>query len=99
MTDRLRDYGVQWRKTRGRYLKYHPTCEEPGCKKPAIDVHHLDGLGPTGPLGHKWSNLMALCRAHHSRRTARESPAGWNAQPSRRREPEPHPGVIGTKGG
>jgi 5-methylcytosine-specific restriction protein A len=57
-------------------------------------VHHLDGLGPTGPLGHKWVNLQALCQTHHSQITAREQPGGWNASPLRRRPPEPHPGLI-----
>jgi 5-methylcytosine-specific restriction protein A len=73
-----RGYDAKWRRTRGRYLQLHPTCEEPGCTEPAIDVHHLDGLGPLGPRGHQHHNLLALCKTHHSQRTAREQPGGWN---------------------
>lgn len=73
-----RGYDSKWRRTRGRYLSHHPTCEEPGCPQRATDVHHKDGLGPTGPMGHKWANLEALCHSHHSKRTSTEQPGGWN---------------------
>lgn len=65
-----RGYDQHWRQTRGRYLKHHPACEQPGCTLPATDVHHLDGQGPNGPHGHTWTNLQALCHRHHSQITA-----------------------------
>ncbi|MGN6557737.1 MAG: HNH endonuclease [Solirubrobacterales bacterium] len=39
---------------------------------------------------HDESNLQALCRAHHARKSSAEGNA---AQPRRRRPPEPHPGL------
>lgn len=76
---RARGYDQRWARTRGAYLYRHSTCEEPGCPRRATDVHHKDGRGPTGPDGHKWANLEALCHSHHSQRTAREQPAGFNS--------------------
>jgi 5-methylcytosine-specific restriction protein A len=75
-----RGYDVHWRRTRGRYLKHHPVCETAGCTSPAVDVHHLDMLGPNGPDGHRWANLQALCHPHHAQLTARLQPGGWAAR-------------------
>lgn len=72
-----RGYDARWRRTRARFLASQPVCQEPGCDRPATDVHHLDGLGPNGPLGHSWANLSARCHMHHSRITARSQPGGW----------------------
>jgi 5-methylcytosine-specific restriction enzyme A len=72
-----RGYDHRWAGTRARYLAEHPMCEDAsGCTELATDVHHRDGLGPLGPLGHDASNLEALCHSHHSRRTALEQPGG-----------------------
>jgi 5-methylcytosine-specific restriction protein A len=68
-----RGYGKAWQATRRRFLLVeHFRCDIADCQQPATDVHHLDGLGPLGPLGHAASNLQALCHAHHSQITARE---------------------------
>lgn len=72
-----RGYDAKWRRTRGRYLAQHAMCEHEGCAAKATDVHHLDGLGPQGPDGHKWANLQALCASHHAAITARMQPGGW----------------------
>jgi 5-methylcytosine-specific restriction enzyme A len=77
-----RGYDAHWRRTRAAYLANHPRCEQPGCGLPAVDVNHLDGLGPRGPRGHDFTNLEALCHPHHSQHTARAQPGGWNARPS-----------------
>jgi 5-methylcytosine-specific restriction protein A len=81
-----RGYDARWARTRARYLASHPTCECDDClalpmhERPrATDVDHRDGLGPLGPRGHDWSNLRAMSHEHHSRRTARDQRAGWNA--------------------
>ena len=71
-----RGYDSRWRRTRKRYLALHSHCVE--CGAPATEVDHIDGLGPSGPRGHDYSNLQALCKRHHSQRTAREQPGGWN---------------------
>lgn len=75
-----RGYDSRWRRTRKRYLREHPTCEEPSCTAPSTDVHHRDGLGPLGPLGHDFRNLLALSHDHHSHLTSSAQPGGWNAR-------------------
>lgn len=81
---RARGYDQEWERTQRAYLEAHPYCECDECMvlpeimRPwATEVHHRDGLGPNGPRGHDWSNLMSATRAHHSRITAREQPGGW----------------------
>lgn len=66
-----RGYDTKWRRTRGRYLAAHPVCQRSGCTAPAVEVHHVDGLGPLGPNGHRDSNLCGYCKPHHSQITAR----------------------------
>jgi 5-methylcytosine-specific restriction enzyme A len=77
-TAAARGYDRRWGATRAAYLRTHPTCEQAGCHTAAVDVHHLDGLGPNGPKGHAASNLQALCKRHHAGITARMQPGGWH---------------------
>lgn len=60
-----RGYGSRWRRTRRRFLREHPFCDERGCPRLAEHVHHVDLLGPLGPRGHDPENLRALCAHHH----------------------------------
>lgn len=83
-TTAQRGYGAKWQRTRRRYLRNHPYCEE--CGAQAVDVHHLDELGPLGPRGHDDSNLQALCKSCHSAITAA-------ALPKRARPAQEHPGL------
>ena len=74
-----RGYGKQWRQTRKVFLDRYPCCQHTdGCINQATDVHHVDGLGPKGPLGHDEGNLMAFCHSHHSQITSQEQPGGWH---------------------
>lgn len=80
-----RGYDARWGRTRSEYLRAHPYCECEECEElpellrpRAVEVNHLDGLGPFGPRGHDWANLQAMTKAHHSKHTAREQPGGWN---------------------
>lgn len=75
-----RGYDGRWARTREAYLATHPVCEREDCTAIATDVHHLDGEGPLGPLGHDWSNLEALCGTCHKQETAQLQPGGWNAR-------------------
>lgn len=76
---RERGYDSDWYWTRTRFLRAFPICQhEDGCLEPATDVDHIDGLGPKGPRGHDWSNLRGYCHSHHSQRTAKDQPGGWN---------------------
>jgi 5-methylcytosine-specific restriction enzyme A len=72
-----RGYDHNWQKIRKSYLERHPFCEvAEGCIAPATDVDHIDNMGPRGDNSDR--NLMALCHSHHSRKTSRETPGGWN---------------------
>ena len=54
------------------FLRAHPLCEDcraAGRAQVAEEVHHIVPLRDGGT--HEWSNLMALCKTHHSRRTQR----------------------------
>ena len=73
-----RGYDTKWQRTRQAKLTATPYCEQPGCFKPATEVDHIDGLGPLGPQGHTPGNLRSYCHPHHSQRTARDQPGGWN---------------------
>jgi hypothetical protein len=90
---------ARWRRVRRAYIAAHPICQDPsGCTAQATDVHHLDGQGLAGPRAYDWDNLQALCHSHHSQRTAREQPGGWNASPPRRRPAQQHPGLVDQPG-
>lgn len=75
-----RAYGTaEWRRTRADFLAAHPYCmcdahaALPLIIRPlATEVDHIDGLGPLGPRGHDWSNLQAMTKPCHSRKTASE---------------------------
>lgn len=64
-------YGSRWTKIRNMYIAKHPLCElclKEGRLTWAEEVHHIVPLGHGG--SHAESNLMALCKACHSRITA-----------------------------
>lgn len=63
-------YGYKWRKLRARFLKEHPLCEQcrqSGRYTAATEVHHIKPLSEGGTNDER--NLMALCKACHSRIT------------------------------
>lgn len=70
----------QWKRVRAAYLDAHPYCECDECspiaeplRPSATEVDHIDGLGLLGPRRFDSGNLQSLTKAHHSRKTARES--------------------------
>jgi 5-methylcytosine-specific restriction protein A len=65
-----RGYGREWQQIRAAHLAAHPVCEESGCRRLAEEVHHIVPLRKGGT--NDASNLMALCKHCHSRRTCRE---------------------------
>jgi len=72
-----RAYDTRWTRVSRGYLKRHPMCECPQCaplpqwrQQVATEVDHIDGLGPDGPRGYDEHNMMAMSKAHHSRKTA-----------------------------
>lgn len=67
-----RGYGSNWRRTRAMFLRRYPLCEDclfEGRTEAATEVHHITAKRDGG--SNEFSNLMALCRSHHSKRTAR----------------------------
>ena len=68
-TQRQKAYKTQrWRTFSEQYRRAHPYCVV--CGAPSQHVDHLDGEGPTGPLGYEDTNLQALCASCHARKTA-----------------------------
>lgn len=76
-----------WRRTRAAFLAAHPYCECPAhaalpaiARPDATEVDHVDGLGLAGPRAFDWSNLRAMTKACHSRRTATDQPTDWGGR-------------------
>jgi 5-methylcytosine-specific restriction endonuclease McrA len=76
-----RGYDRKWRLVRAAFLKANGWCIEPGCGLPATEADHVIALKDGGT--HSWSNLRPFCKPHHSRRTAKEQPGGWNVRERR----------------
>lgn len=96
-----RGYDRAWRKTSKAFLAAYPLCADrgPRCRGQASEVHHIDGLGPNGPRGHDWSNLLSLCKPCHASRTGKHNqatkPSGFHALTrSTKRKGQRHPGVV-----
>lgn len=66
-TSTERGYDATWQRIRASYLMDHPQCAD--CGEPANEVHHIAPLAQGGT--HEASNLMALCKGCHSKRTDR----------------------------
>lgn len=69
-----RGYDNAWGRWRLAYLREHPLCVD--CKaqgfiEPAREVHHIRKVSEAPELKMEETNVMALCKPCHSRRTAR----------------------------
>lgn len=64
------------------------------CGEPARHVDHILNAARGG--GDQDANLQALCIYHHGVKTGAEgaAAAAANPQPTRRRDPEKHPGML-----
>lgn len=66
-----RGYDARWQRVRAMFLQVHPLCEDcasQGRVTPATDVHHMVAKRDGGEDIE--DNLLALCHACHSKRTA-----------------------------
>ena len=63
-----RGYGRRWQKLRKAFLASNPICAL--CPRPATEVDHIVAKAKGGD--DKWSNLQALCKPCHARKTAQE---------------------------
>lgn len=61
-----RGYDRAWRRIRARYLRRYPDCVV--CGRLAEEVDHIVPLAAGGT--HEEGNLQALCKVHHSQKTA-----------------------------
>lgn len=61
-----RGYDRKWRRIRAMYLKKHRRCVV--CGEQATEVDHIIPLADGG--SNKWENLQAMCKSHHSKKTA-----------------------------
>lgn len=59
------------------------------CAAPANQVDHVEHGD-----NHDLSNLQALCRWHHARKSSREGVAARRPRQGQARPPEPHPGLL-----
>lgn len=69
-----RGYDADWRRFRRRFLSGHPLCadcEAEGAAAAAQEVHHIQKLRIAPQLRLVESNCLALCKTHHSKRTAK----------------------------
>lgn len=71
-----RGYDRHWSRERKAFLAAHPFCHD--CYSIGVigngladEVHHVDKVATHPHLRLDWSNLIALCKSHHSKRTAR----------------------------
>lgn len=69
-TPAARGYNAAWRRIRIAFLAAHPYCVTDGCNGIATEVDHIRPLSQGGT--NDWSNLRAMCKRCHSRRTAKD---------------------------
>lgn len=68
-----RGYDYDWRKFRASYLRANPLCVDcltTNRPEPATEVHHITKLRVAPERKFDPTNLMALCRTCHQKRTA-----------------------------
>jgi 5-methylcytosine-specific restriction endonuclease McrA len=71
-TKQQRGYGGEWERISKLYRQSHPVCEICNAA-PAIDTDHIRPFrGVSDPLRTDWSNLQAVCRPCHARKTRRQ---------------------------
>ena len=54
----------RWRKLRAAKLRHNPICQHDRCRRPAVEVDHIQPLSQGGDRW-DWANLASLCREHH----------------------------------
>jgi 5-methylcytosine-specific restriction protein A len=102
-----RGYDADWRRFRAAFLGSHPQCSHPACCEPATEVDHIRSVRERPDLRLDPGNVRALCKPHHSARTARDQgfargTAGRGGSdpwaPEGETEPEPTRALSGKRG-
>lgn len=91
-----RGYDSAWQRLRAAFLREHPMCAQPRCKRPATHVHHVKAVEDAPELRLDPSNLKGLCRECHERLHGRMlrggcDRSGWPTDPR-------HPWSSGVEG-
>jgi 5-methylcytosine-specific restriction protein A len=68
-SSRARGYDANWERFRKWFLARHPFCAD--CERLATEVHHVQKVKDRRDLKLVEANCMALCKADHTKRTAR----------------------------
>jgi len=68
-----RGYDGRWSTLRQAFLIQNSWCQHPGCRQLATEVDHKTPIRIDPSRRLDWSNLQALCRRHHSQKTAAET--------------------------
>jgi 5-methylcytosine-specific restriction endonuclease McrA len=71
-----RGYDRPWRRLRAAFLRTHPLCCERGCGHAATEVDHIRSVRTHPQLRLEPSNLRAMCKSCHSRRTVIDQSTG-----------------------
>jgi 5-methylcytosine-specific restriction enzyme A len=69
-TSTQRGYDAAWRAVRKQFLAKNARCVH--CGALATEADHIQSIADRPDLRLNWSNLRALCKPCHSRRTATE---------------------------
>lgn len=60
-----------WQAFRKAVLKERPVCEVKGCGYAAVHLDHIVSIGKGGATLSR-ENVQALCKSHHSQKTAKQ---------------------------
>lgn len=67
-----RGYGSQWQQLSRAFLAAHPMCCVTGCTRRSTEVDHIVPIREDYFRRFDVTNLRAMCKQHHSARTARD---------------------------
>ncbi len=67
-----RGYDAEWQRFRARYLTGYPQCQAPGCYAQATELHHIKRVTERPDLRLNPTNIVGMCKRHHSQLTALE---------------------------
>ena len=89
-SDRRQRLPSGWRTIRARILERDPVCTI--CKtRPSTHCDHIKAKTDD----HTDSGLQGVCAECHAQKSSAEGNAAPRTKPTRRRPPEPHPGLRG----
>lgn len=82
----------RWQHARGRFLRDNPVCAR--CMGTSAVVDHVKPHKGDETMFWDRTNWQALCKPCHDKKTAQEDGGGFGGRGTRKRPPEPHPGLV-----